>query len=138
MKQKTLLLLILLSVISFVTFAQKKNHKIVFQLATDDVKEHAALTRQLNNVLAYWPKAEIEVVVHSAALEFMMNDKSTVKQEIEKLMANGVTFAVCQNTMKRKNVTEEQILKRAVFVPVGVAEIVLKQEKGFAYIKAGY
>ena len=113
-------------------------HKIVFQLATDEVKEHGSLTRQLNNVLAYWPKAKIEVVVHSAALEFMVTEKSTVKSDIQDLMQRGITFAVCQNTMKRKNVSENEIIPGAVFVPVGIAELVRKQEKGYSYIKAGF
>lgn len=138
MKSKITLLFLVFTALSFGTFAQKKSHKIVFQMATDVVKEHGSLTRQLNNVLNYWPKAEIEVVVHSAAIEFMMVEKSSVKMEIEALMQKGVKFAVCQNTMKRKNVTEADIISGAMFVPVGIAEIVLKQEKGYSYIKAGY
>lgn len=124
--------------ISFGGFAQKKNHKIVFQLATDVEKEQSSLPRQLNNVLAYWPKAQIEVVVHSAAIEFMTKDNSVARAEIEALMKRGVTFAVCQNTMQRKNITESQIIDGATFVPVGIAEIVLKQEQGYSYIRAGY
>lgn len=120
------------------TFSSLAQHKIIFQLATDEIKEHGSLTRQLNNVLAYWPDAKIEVVVHSAALEFMMKEKSSVKTEVEKLIETGVTFAVCRNTMKRKNVDEGEIISGATFVPVGIAELVEKQEQGYSYIKAGY
>jgi uncharacterized protein len=134
---KKLIPLILIILGTFSANAQKK-HKMVFHLASDDVKKQGSLTRQINNVLDYWPDAKIEVVVHSAALEFMMIEKSTLKTAIEESIAKGVTFAVCQNTMKRKNVTEDQIIKGAIFVPVGIAELVLKQEKGYAYIKAGY
>ena len=67
-----------------------------------------------------------------------MNAKSSVKVEIQALMENSVVFAVCQNTMKRKNVTESEIISGVIFVPVGIAEIVLKQEKGYSYIKAVY
>jgi uncharacterized protein len=138
MKNKLSLLVLILLASFSVVHAQKKGHKIVFQLATDAEKEHGSLTRQLNNVLNYWPDAKIVVVVHSAALEFMMNEKSTVKPAVEELMAKGVTFAVCQNTMKRKQVTEDQIIKGAIFVPVGIAELVIKQEQNYKYIKAGY
>lgn len=138
MKTKIIFLFLLFISVTTVSFAQKQKHKIVFQMATDVVKEHGSLTRQLNNVLDYWPNATVEVVVHSAAIEFMMNDKSSVKSEIEALMVKGVKFAVCQNTMKRKNVSEDEIIRGAIFVPVGIAEIVLKQEKGYSYIKAGY
>ncbi|MFT5885057.1 MAG: intracellular sulfur oxidation DsrE/DsrF family protein [Arcticibacterium sp.] len=132
--------IITLGLIIFYTIniqAQDK-HKIVFQLATADENEQGSLTRQISNVLDYWPDAEIEVVVHSAAIEFMMNEKSVDKEAIIKTMERGVTFAVCKNTMKRKNLTELDIIQGAIFVPVGIAEIVLKQEAGYAYIKAGY
>ncbi len=136
MKNSLILLLLFLSM-SLGALAQN-SHKIVFQLATADEKEQSSLTRQLNNVLNYWPKAEIEVVVHSGAIEFMMSEKSIAAKEIPELMKRGVQFAVCQNTMKRKGVTEEQIISGAKYVPVGIAEIVIKQEEGFEYIKAGY
>lgn len=138
MKHKISLLILLFISTTFVAFAQKRSHKIVFQLATDAVKEHGSLTRQLNNVLTFWPKADIEVVVHSAAIEFMMIEKSSVNAEIAALMERGVKFAVCQNTMKRKGVAEDEIIAGVIFVPVGIAEIVLKQEKGYSYLKAGY
>ncbi|MGR3809406.1 DsrE family protein [Jiulongibacter sp. NS-SX5] len=134
--------LIISSILLFCTISafgqSQQTHKIVFQMATDVQKEQSSLARQLNNVLDYWPDAEIEVVVHSAAIQFMMKDQSIVESEILKLQKRGVTFAVCRNTMKRKGVEENQIITGAHFVPVGIAEIVEKQESGFAYIKAGY
>ncbi len=136
---KKLIVLTLLALSTFGAFGQsEKEHKIVFQMATDDEKEQGSLGRQINNVLAYWPEAKIEVVVHSAAIEYMMKAKSIDKENIEALMSRDVTFAVCRNTMKRKGVSEEEIIDGAVFVPVGIAEIVEKQENGYAYIKAGY
>ncbi len=138
MKKAYLILFGLLLLISANVMAQSgKKHKMVFQLATDVTKEHNSLTRQINNVLNFWPNAEIVVVVHSAALDFMIAEKSVAKTEIEKLMEKGVTFEVCQNTMKRNKVSEDQIIKGALFVPVGIAEIVSRQEKKYAYIKAG-
>ena len=127
--------IILLLLIAVSGFAQ---HKIVFQLATDLEKEQSSLPRQLNNVLNYWPDADIEVVVHSAALDFMIKEKSIAKDEIAALMQRGVKFAVCRNTMERRKVTEAEIIDGALIVPVGIAEIVEKQEAGYSYIKGGY
>lgn len=134
---KKLIILALIVSTSIGVQAQDK-HKIVFHLASGDSKEQQSLDRQLNNLHNYWPEAEIEVVIHGGAIAFMMNEKSVAKEAIIKSMENGVIFAVCQNTMRGKNVTEEEIIPGAVFVPNGIAEIVLKQEKGFSYIKAGY
>lgn len=135
MKKVSLLFLFLL--VSTFVFSQEKVHKIVFQLASGDTLIHQGMVRQLNNVKKYWPNAEIEVVVHNAAIDFVVASKTTVKSDIEKLQEMGVVIAVCENTMKRKKVTKEQVIAGAKFVPVGIAEIVEKQEQGFAYIKAG-
>jgi intracellular sulfur oxidation DsrE/DsrF family protein len=79
---KNTFVITLLLFFSFGAFAQ---HKIVFQMATDIEKEQSSLGRQINNVLNYWPDAQIEVVVHSAAIEFMMKGKSVVEDVIPDL-----------------------------------------------------
>jgi len=45
---------------------------------------------------------------------------------------------VCENTLKQRKIDKSEILPEASFVPVGIAELVLKQEEGWAYIKAGF
>ncbi|MCU0341013.1 MAG: DsrE family protein [Spirosomaceae bacterium] len=116
----------------------EKTHKMVFQLATPDTAAYRALTRQLNNVLAYWPTAQIEVVVHNKGIGFMRKDQRIFEPEIAALKAKGIVFAVCENTMKQQKLTKEQILPQAIYVPVGIAEIVVRQEEGWAYLKAGF
>jgi intracellular sulfur oxidation DsrE/DsrF family protein len=49
----------------------------------------------------------------------------------------GVVFAACENTMKKQNVTKEQLMPFVITVDSGVAEVVRKQEAGWAYIKGG-
>lgn len=117
---------------------QMKDHKIVFHLATADTTAYRSLTKQLNNVLAVWPHAIMEVVVHNKGIGFMRKDQSVLEPEIQALKDKGVVFAVCENTMKSMKLSKDQILPQAIFVPVGLIEIVLKQEEGWSYIKAGY
>ena len=50
----------------------------------------------------------------------------------------GVQFVVCENTMKQRKVTKEQLLPNTGFVKMGIGEIILKQEQGWSYIKAGF
>jgi intracellular sulfur oxidation DsrE/DsrF family protein len=115
-----------------------KQHRIVFHLATGDTLAYRALTKQLNNVLAYWPTALLEVVVHNKGIGFMRRDESLFEPEIQALKSKGVVFAVCENTMKQQKLTKDQILPQAIFVPVGLAELVIRQEEGWSYIKAGF
>jgi len=39
--------------------------------------------------------------------------------------------------MKRNNLTKEDLLPESIIVPSGLAEIILKQEAGWTYLKAG-
>jgi uncharacterized protein len=135
----TLLCLFLLnSPILAQTNSAVKQHRIVFHLASADTVVHHTLTRQLNNLLDVWPTAQIEVVIHAWALGFMRQDQSVVKADIQALKEKGIVFAVCENSMRRSKLTKEQMLKQSSFVPVGLAELVMKQEDGWSYIKAGY
>ena len=49
----------------------------------------------------------------------------------------GVVFAARENTMKKQNVTKDQLMPFVTTVDSGVAEVVRKQEAGWAYIKGG-
>lgn len=134
-----------LLIFSFLTFGvvnfsigQTKEHRIVFHLATSDTLAHKALVKQLSNVLDYWNTAKIEVVVHNNGVSFMKLGEARFDKEIEALKGRGVVFAVCENTLKQRKIEKHQLLKTASFVPVGLVEIVTRQEEGWAYIKAGF
>lgn len=112
-------------------------HKIVFQLTNDEFSSQQALTNQLKNLTEAWPEASFEVVVHSAGINYLQQSKTDFAAEIEALGKLGVEFKACENTLKSKNISKEEILKSAGFVPMGIGEVVLKQEAGWSYIKAG-
>lgn len=117
---------------------KEKEHKIVFHLASSDTLVHKALVKQIANVLDYWKTAKIEVVVHNNGIGFMKQDEAIFVKEIQSLNTRGVVFAVCENTLKQRKIEKSQILTTGIFVLVGIAEIVLKQEEGWSYIKAGF
>lgn len=142
MKNNLSILLLGLLLLTIPALAQSKTrarqHRIVFHLATGDTLAYRALTKQLSNVLAYWPTALLEVVVHNKGIGFMRRDQSVFEPEIQALKSKGVVFAVCENTMKQQKLTKDQILPQAIYVPVGLAELVIRQEEGWSYIKAGF
>ena len=141
MKNGTLLFILVFSMISIGALAQKKpnNHKIVFQFtnATDTLQQKA-IVNQLKNMTTHWPNAKYEVVIHSMGLPFVMSEKSKQIGAIKALKAKGVRFLVCENTMKSQKVTKDQLIPEVEYVPVGIAEIVEKQEQGWSYIKGGF
>ena len=141
MKNGTLLFILVFSMISIGALAQKKpnNHKIVFQFtnATDTLQQKA-IVNQLKNMTTHWPNAKYEVVIHSMGLPFVMSAKSKQIEAIKALRAKGVRFLVCENTMKSQKVTKDQLIPEIEYVPVGIAEIVEKQEQDWSYIKGGF
>lgn len=141
MKNITILFVLLFSLVSIGTFAQKRQdkHKIVFQFTNaNDTIQQKAFTNQLNNLTAHWPKAKYEVVVYNMGLEYLMPAKSKHIEAIKALHAKGVRFVVCENTMKSRKITKEQLIPETEFVPAGIAEVVEKQEQGWSYIKGGF
>ena len=114
---KNYFLLTALMLMSGLIFAQNESsdvdmaeHKIVFQLTSGDTNVHKMLVRQLGNVLT---------------------------AKVSELKGKGIDFVVCENTLKEKKVTKEEIIPEAAFVKAGIIEIVKKQEEGWSYIRAG-
>lgn len=117
---------------------QNQQHRVVFEIASDDKEQWTALLNNVENLQkAFGPcKVQTEVVAHGKGLGLLTKD-SPVAERLEKIAATGVLFAACENTMKRKNVTKEQLLPSATTTDSGVAEVVRKQAEGWAYIKSG-
>jgi uncharacterized protein len=115
-----------------------KVHKMVMQFTVGDSTEQAAIVTQVGNVLAAWPKAQIEVVCHSSGLSVITANKTKVGKQVADLSAKGVVFAACNNTMRRLKLTKADLVPTAVVVPSAFVEIVTKQEQGWAYLKGAH
>ncbi len=114
-------------------------HKVVIQLTTNDTAAWKGLMNNLKNLREGWGKdVEIEVVAHGHGIELLMSAKSTQKMKIAEFINAGVHFNACENTMKQKNIMKDEILPNVGFVPMGIGEIIMKQEKGWSYLKAGF
>lgn len=112
-------------------------HKIVFQLTSADTNVHKMLVRQLGNVLTAAPNSMVEVVCHGPGIAMLTTQQTIVQPKIIELKGKGIQFVVCENTLRERKVTKEEIIPEAGFVKAGIIEIVKKQEEGWSYIRAG-
>jgi intracellular sulfur oxidation DsrE/DsrF family protein len=142
--QKTLFLLLLMLWSGHSAMAQNeapvvstKKLKVVFQLTSGDTLAQKALAKQLYNFLTAAPNAKIEVVCHNNGISFLQSAVSKQGDKIKELSARGVDFVACENTLRERKIKREELLKECRTVPAGVVEVVLKQDKGWSYIKAG-
>lgn len=113
--------------------------KVVYHI-NDSVNATAAL-RNVGNHLDVNPEAKIIVVTHALGVDFLMEgarDKNgnPYNVAVEALTERGVTFDVCEITLKSRKLERKQFIPEAKFVPSGVAEIgKLQARGGFAYLK---
>lgn len=114
-----------------------KKLKVVFHLTTADTLAHKALVKQLGNFLHAAPKARIEVVCHNNGIGFLQSAVTKQAAKIGELKNMGVDFVACENTMRERKIKREELVAQCRTVPAGVVEVVMKQEAGWAYIKAG-
>ncbi len=116
---------------------EEKKHKVVIQVSNVDPAAQLKVIGQINNILNALPHTRIQVVCHSEGLPMLVTAQSKVAPHVKALYEQGVVFAACENTMKRNKLTKEDLLPESITVPSGLAEIILKQEAGWTYIKAG-
>ncbi|EMS34062.1 hypothetical protein C943_03878 [Mariniradius saccharolyticus AK6] len=138
MKRSFILLLLLFAGWSAMAqIVSSGNHQIIFQLSNGQVATHEKFLRQLNNILEAAPNAQIEVVTHGMGVDLLLKDNNAFQSALEDLSKRGVVFVVCENTLKQRNLAKDIFLPLAGFVPSAILELVIKQEQGWIYIKAG-
>lgn len=115
-----------------------KTHQVVFEVTRDGVEQWTAVLTNVENLRKSLGDAtDVEVVVHSKGLGLLVAKDNPLAERAKKLADRGVVFAACENTMKKKNITKDQLVPFAKTTDSGVAEIVRKQEAGWSYIKSG-
>ena len=50
----------------------------------------------------------------------------------------GVDFRACESAMAERKIPKEAIIPEVGFVKMAVKELILRQEEGWSYIKAGF
>ena len=119
-----------------------RKHKIVYQL--DDAgldKAKFVLGNMRNHVAGVggWQNVEaLELVVFGPALKGFAKDgiDPALKQSLEQLQKQGLTFGVCGNTMKNYSITADQPPEKSLILPQGgVVRLMELQEAGYIYIR---
>lgn len=115
-----------------------KKHRIVFEVTMEGTEQWTAVLNNVENVRkSLGAETEIAVVAHSGGLGMLLAQDNQLADRIKGLAGKSIVFAACENTMKKKNVTKDQLLPSATTTDSGVAEVVRKQEAGWNYIKSG-
>jgi intracellular sulfur oxidation DsrE/DsrF family protein/rhodanese-related sulfurtransferase len=114
-------------------------HRVVLQLSSGDTLVWKGVINNIKNMQQSWgDSAQITVVVHGPAIDFLRKDKTTQSDKIAFFSQAGISFLACENSITERKVPKETIVPDAGFVKLGIEEVVRLQENGWSYIKAGY
>ena len=114
-------------------------HRLALQLSDNDPKKEGLIISIANNLLkAYDPdKIAIEVVTFGPGID-LLHPENPNRQRVESLIAQGVKFDVCLNTVDS---IERETGKRPAFIPlaipvqVGVGQILSLTENGYTLVR---
>ena len=113
-------------------------HKVVVQLNTADTTAWSSTIGNIKNLQKLWPgNLVVEVVIHGKALGLLVAAKTHLANEVIELSKTNVQFLACENSMRKYHIDKSELLTIANTIPSGVAEVILKQEAGWSYLKAG-
>jgi hypothetical protein len=113
-------------------------HKVVFQFSTNDTLQQKALIKQLDNLLKAMDPIVIEVVAHGPGVELFVSHLTKYENNLKALNDKGIRFLICRNTLNEKKIKPEQLIPFAEVIPAGIAHLIIRQEEGWSYIKAGF
>lgn len=114
-------------------------HRVVLQLSDNDPRKQSLVISVAYNLLKlYGPdKVAIEVVAFGPGID-LLNPDNTSRKRVESLVAQGVRFDVCLNTV---DTIERETGKRPEFIPaatpvqVGVGQILALTENGYTLVR---
>lgn len=119
-----------------------RKHRIVYQLSDAGLDRAKFVLGNMRNHVAGvggWQNIEaMELVVFGPALKSFAKDgfDPALKQSLEALQGQGMTFGACGNTMKNFSITAEQLPANSLILPQGgVVRLMELQENEYIYIR---
>jgi len=112
-------------------------HHVVLQLSEESGPAWGALILHVNNSMKSLSEdggSEVEVVFYGPGLLMLKKSNTAYAERLEQLSKSGVKLIACRNAMKNRDLKTEDLFPFAGQVDSGIAEMVRKQEAGWAYI----
>ena len=111
----------------------------MLQLSDNDLQKQGLVISVANNLLKFYDpdKVAVEVVAFGPGIELLRPENAN-RNRIESLVAQGVRFDVCLNTvdtLERETGKRPEFIAAATPVQVGVAQILLLTENGYTLVR---
>ena len=116
----------------------KDRYRAVYQLNTSDTSViHHALANIQNalNDPRLKGKLDVELVVYSGAFVAYRKDKPYFEKEVASLQKQGVIMAMCENTMRMRKISRDELFPFISYVPTANGELIIREQEGWAIIR---
>jgi uncharacterized protein len=124
--------------------ADKKGHRLILQVNTNDPAMMNLALNNATNVAQYYndlfEKVTIEIITFGPGLHMLRDDTSPVKERIKAIKQGRpeISFKACgitQENMRKVENKEIPIIPEATVVKSGVVRVMELQEQGWTYVK---
>lgn len=113
-------------------------YKAIIQLTSGEDGVIMSMASQIDNLIkALNSEVDIELVCHGQSLALVLNEGNKWSDIISNLLLNHVEIVACENMLKANAKSVKDLFPGIKAVPAAIAEIVVKQQEGWCYIKAG-
>ncbi|WP_207509921.1 DsrE family protein [Telluribacter humicola] len=116
--------------------ATKTRYQVVYQLNSDEDAHIKATLKNIRNALSdsrLINKLDVELVVHGKGLA-AFKIGSPYEELLRQLKQQKVILAMCENTMRERDIKREDLYSFVSYVPSGNGELIIRQQEGWAYI----
>jgi intracellular sulfur oxidation DsrE/DsrF family protein len=117
--------------------APEKMVHAIYQLDDNDPKIIEMVFRYINNALAdprLAGKIEIELVAFGAGTDVNIKG-GKYEEDLKSLVQKGVIVAQCNNSLKMRKLSRDQIYDFLAVVPSGNGELIIRQAEGWSIVK---
>ncbi|WP_254561994.1 DsrE family protein [Dyadobacter diqingensis] len=115
------------------------SYKAIIQLTSPEPKVYKSTIRQILNLLDHFnQQVEVKIVCHGASWPFCVTDQNPFSEDIRTLLQKQVKIEVCKNMLDSNNILPDDLIPGIKIIPSGIAELVIRQQEGWSYIKAGF
>lgn len=140
---KFIIATLLMSICAFgdTIFAQPKpaidnQRQIVFSIKSASDEDINHVLSSANNVLKFYgpEKVHMRIVAYYHGIRALLKAEKDIAVRVDALMQYDVEFVACGNTMKTKNIKEEELIEGVEIVTAGIVEMVERVQEGWVNI----
>lgn len=117
--------------------ATKKHYRAIYQLDSNDPKIIEKAIRNINNALTdprLKGKVELELVTFAGGTEVVVKG-SKYEDALRDLVLKGVIVAQCNNSLRERKVSRDQVYDFVAVVPSGNGELIIREGEGWGIVK---